>query len=331
MALSAAQRALADVSLFSALDEPQQLDEIVSLMRPFAVEPGNALFQQGDPGDGLYVLTKGRAIVRARMPGDYFRTIDSLSPGAVLGEISLIDRESRSATVEAATRVEGWYLDERAFRVLRAANRTAARRVMEHICGVVCERIRSRVTDVARATDPPNVPWSTSAKRVTAPPPRIPVSFEPSLLAKLPIFAGLRSSDRVALITAGKLVEASRGEVLWVAGGAANRCYLMLRGALEISIDRTNGGAERLFVLGPGQVAGIEALFDARPYPSRCTVLEPAWFVSIGVDELRSFPQGSLGSADWLHALAVQLVDRLRALTRQVSRLSAQGRLPGSH
>jgi hypothetical protein len=57
---------------------------------------GEALFEEGASPDGLYFVVAGRLEVTIRG-----RRINELAPGAVLGEIALLDRGPRSASVRA--------------------------------------------------------------------------------------------------------------------------------------------------------------------------------------------------------------------------------------
>ncbi len=62
--------------------------------------PGDVLFREGEPGSSLFVVLEGRVKVTLRA-GD--REIDhaEVGPGAILGEMALIDPGPRSATAAA--------------------------------------------------------------------------------------------------------------------------------------------------------------------------------------------------------------------------------------
>jgi CRP-like cAMP-binding protein len=70
---------------------------------PCNLRSGEVLFRAGDPGDGCYRIHSGFVkIVVASQQGEE-RIISLLGPGAIVGELSIIDGESRSASVFAVS------------------------------------------------------------------------------------------------------------------------------------------------------------------------------------------------------------------------------------
>src|SRR5258705_13790893 len=62
---------------------------------------GELLFSAGDAGDGCYLLDQGLLTVTVTASWGEERTIAVLGPGAVVGELSMIDGRPRSASVVA--------------------------------------------------------------------------------------------------------------------------------------------------------------------------------------------------------------------------------------
>lgn len=92
---------LATAPLFKPLDRKQRLD----LMLRFTahdVAPGTALIQEGQPGQGLYVLLHGEVDV-SKVDGEEKVLLATLKSGDVFGEISLLNDAPTTATVTAAT------------------------------------------------------------------------------------------------------------------------------------------------------------------------------------------------------------------------------------
>lgn len=86
--------------LFAPVAAPQ-LETSARRLVPVAVDAGEAVIREGEPGDAFYVIASGRALVeRGGTP------IRELGPGEGFGEIALIRRVPRTATVTALTPLE---------------------------------------------------------------------------------------------------------------------------------------------------------------------------------------------------------------------------------
>jgi signal transduction histidine kinase len=62
---------------------------------------GEVVFQQGDPGDGLYVVEEGSVEISALLPGQQRRVLSQLGAGTFFGEMAVLDEQPRSATATA--------------------------------------------------------------------------------------------------------------------------------------------------------------------------------------------------------------------------------------
>src|SRR5262245_1869585 len=90
-------RHLQRVPLFSGFDE-REWRHIADLARIVEVPVGAVITQMGQPGDTFFVIIDGTVTVRTPIGAG-----SQLHPGDFFGEMSLLDGEPRSATVEAAT------------------------------------------------------------------------------------------------------------------------------------------------------------------------------------------------------------------------------------
>jgi len=68
---------------------------------------GEVIFRSGDPGSALYLVTRGRASVHIRHDDGDIRLV-TFAAGAVFGELALLDRGPRSATVTAEEDMQGF-------------------------------------------------------------------------------------------------------------------------------------------------------------------------------------------------------------------------------
>jgi CRP-like cAMP-binding protein len=82
---------------------------------PRHVTAGEALFHAGDPGDGCYRLEHGLLKVLITSPRGEERILAILGPGAIAGELSVIDGGSRSASVFAVKECDLSFVRRAAF------------------------------------------------------------------------------------------------------------------------------------------------------------------------------------------------------------------------
>jgi CRP-like cAMP-binding protein len=113
-------RLLAECSAFARMS-PQVRAAIAALMKRLSFAPGDILMRQGDHGDALMVLSKGKAAVVLELPDQDDKLLRTVSRSDVVGEMALITRPPRTATVRAEDAVEAFVLPADAFEDL--ANR----------------------------------------------------------------------------------------------------------------------------------------------------------------------------------------------------------------
>jgi ATP-binding cassette subfamily B protein len=82
---------------------------------------GAVIVREGDPADALYVLVSGRARVVKRGDTGEDVALNVLRAGDAFGEMALLERTPRMATVRASSDVEALRLDRAAFEELAAA------------------------------------------------------------------------------------------------------------------------------------------------------------------------------------------------------------------
>jgi CRP/FNR family cyclic AMP-dependent transcriptional regulator len=102
--------------------------------RMVAVRAGTPLFVEGEKADLMYVLTSGEARILVGQ-----REVEKLAPGAIVGEMALIDKVPRSATVEAVTDCEFVCVDQKRFQFLVTETPGFALGVMK----VLADRLRN--------------------------------------------------------------------------------------------------------------------------------------------------------------------------------------------
>ena len=90
----------ATIDLFSAL--PQRFSALLFAdAKPMHLEAGQVLFVADDPGDGCYRIEKGLLKVSIVSGSGDERILAILGPGAIVGELAVLDGLPRSASVLA--------------------------------------------------------------------------------------------------------------------------------------------------------------------------------------------------------------------------------------
>ena len=100
---------LARVRLFSALSK-KELTNVGRASDEVNVAAGKVLCEEGKPGHEFYLILDGNATVKRAG-----RKIASLGPGAYFGELALLHRGPRNATVVADTDMTLLVLGQREF------------------------------------------------------------------------------------------------------------------------------------------------------------------------------------------------------------------------
>jgi CRP-like cAMP-binding protein len=114
-----------EVPLFSRLSKTE-LRDLAVLADEIDLRDGKELTRQGAPGREFFVLLEGTADVRKNG-----RKINTLGPGDFFGEIALVSREPRTATVTATSPVRTLVITDRSFRRLLDESPQVKTKVME--------------------------------------------------------------------------------------------------------------------------------------------------------------------------------------------------------
>jgi CRP-like cAMP-binding protein len=122
---------LKTIALFSQLDD-ELMDSLQAALKPRSLAAGEVLFNQGDPGDALFVVDEGQvAIFMPETPGKAEgQAIRIFQAGQVLGEMALIDQKPRSASARAETDSKVLLLDKDSFHRLVAGSPALSLSVM---------------------------------------------------------------------------------------------------------------------------------------------------------------------------------------------------------
>jgi CRP-like cAMP-binding protein len=104
---------LRGINLFSDCSKAE-LRRVASMTTEHSVKAGQVLVKQGEPGAEFFVIIEGRAAV---IRNDSY--LAARGPGSFVGELALLDRGKRSASVVAETDMRLLVMSVREFNSLR--------------------------------------------------------------------------------------------------------------------------------------------------------------------------------------------------------------------
>ena len=112
---------------------PAESDALEQMGEPGSYAAGEVIFEQGGTADCVFVLRAGRVRVWATAGDGEEVVLAERGPGELLGELSGIDGQPRSASVIALDEVRGLVVPLRAFRGFLMDNPRAALSLLELI------------------------------------------------------------------------------------------------------------------------------------------------------------------------------------------------------
>jgi NTE family protein len=131
---------LRSVEMFAGLSE-STLADMAGRASSVRVRAGDWLFREGDEADGVYVVVSGR--VEVVVEGDEQQVLRTLGPAAVVGELALLARSTRSASIRARRDSELLKLTRDAFEAMLEGD-PAFTTELVRLLGVQLQRSRSR-------------------------------------------------------------------------------------------------------------------------------------------------------------------------------------------
>lgn len=297
---------------------PDLIAALQPSLTPFTVAPGELLFRQNDPADGMHVIAEGRIRVQGRTLADGLVQLAEVGPGDIVGEFSLIDLGRRSASAEAVEATRGHFLAREQFERLIFLGDAAATGLARHIRHLACARTRATIAAIAE-TPPGGAEMRPAPPEHNPPTPRAKDGVA-AMLGALHQFSHLRAEEIAQLLRAANVIDAQRGTVLAARGGPPEGLYVVLRGAVRTGLP-LGGGIEQLLIHGPGKIVGAVAALDGGPQPAQLDVREDAILLHLPQARIAKL-EADAGSASvkLMDLVSKQLTADLRALSRRQGR-----------
>ncbi|HEY8074037.1 MAG TPA: energy-coupling factor transporter ATPase, partial [Labilithrix sp.] len=263
---------VAAIEAFASWSDDERADFAAELARADFPE-GTRIVEQDARATGLYLIAHGSVAIELAEPGLPAWTVAELGPGALFGEIGLLDGSPSSASVVARSAVRLLHLSHARFQELLRDGDVLAMRATLALGAIVAGRMRDAVArrdeltpDEARGAH--EAPARAAARRELA-------------LGETLLGASLEAHEIDALERAGAHVTRAAGESLFERGTQASALYVLLEGRVALE-----GEAGTLAVVDAGAILAETGAFDDGAHPVSAVALEDVVALALGRDAL---------------------------------------------
>jgi cAMP-dependent protein kinase regulator len=264
---------LARTPIFAGLD-CDAFRSLLSTLGRRSVSAGETIVREGEPGDAMYVIVHGLVHVVRHGEGGELRIVDEMDEGDFFGEMALVSRAPRLASVVADTECELLELDRARFEHLAEAHPS----VVE-----VAERFYKKrlLTNLLRAS---------------------------------PLFGLLSDAARPRLIDALGVKAHPEGTVLLEMGKPGKGLFVLLRGACGVFHVREDGSEVPYPAMHEGDVFGELSLLRDGQVTATVRTLTPCVVLELRRERFDDLLLSDTAVRERIYALAAERYERTRDL-----------------
>ena len=110
----------------------EQLGRVAGLTKEVHFEPGETIFNEGEPGDSFYLLLSGRVFIERNG-----NTLREMKEKEAFGTLEVLDFHPRATTAKAADQVRALKLNGQEFHDLLSLDIEMVEAVFRMLCGLV--------------------------------------------------------------------------------------------------------------------------------------------------------------------------------------------------
>jgi len=147
-ALTALVDSLSMIPLFDRLNG-QELGVLAKYVNVIDVNPGEYIFKEGDKGDYVCFVEKGSLDVMKRSSAGGTAIIATLTRGRSIGEMAVIDKFPRSATIRARTEATLLTLTRSGFDLILEQEPTIGVKILKGISRLLSQNLRRTSSQLA--------------------------------------------------------------------------------------------------------------------------------------------------------------------------------------
>ena len=139
--------ALGEIELFGKLDAAI-IAELASAVREVSVMAGAHICSVGDRSDEIFFVRRGRVGALLPLEGGKRHHLATFCQGDFFGEMAFLDREPRTADIEAFTAVDLFVLSRERFDTLATTSPGLSGRAFEQLAHAISKRLRDADTEL---------------------------------------------------------------------------------------------------------------------------------------------------------------------------------------
>ncbi len=147
------------IFLFQDLDDGE-IEEVLDRTRPRQFTAGSEILREGAPGDSMYIMISGEVEITKQLtlvldedtPKERVMIRLKAEDGVYFGEMSLLESDSRSATVTASTDCQVLELYQKDFLDLIQHDTHMGVKLMLHLSQLLSRHLRKTNQDVVKLT-----------------------------------------------------------------------------------------------------------------------------------------------------------------------------------
>jgi len=128
-------------ALFDGLTD-DDVDRFFHLTTLQSFKNEDVIIKEGDSGDGMFVVASGEVRVEKATIDQKQELLAVLGPGECFGELSLVDRMPRSATVRASSDTSVYVFGQADLDEFFAAHPDIHRKVLQNLAKITSQRLR---------------------------------------------------------------------------------------------------------------------------------------------------------------------------------------------
>jgi glutaminase len=139
---------LEEFDVCEGLDEAK-LAVLLEVLQPRHYRDGDLIVKRGDPASGVFFLTRGQVSIFLDLPGGGARRLSTCTPGMLFGEMAILERRPRSASVRADGNVECYELPLESFDRLTATEPELKVKLLQNFAQRLSIRLRKLTEEVS--------------------------------------------------------------------------------------------------------------------------------------------------------------------------------------